>query len=207
MITTGRAIGQNEDVEEYDSDTEEPSVEHGNGPKTVSELVIQAQGGCKEAMSKLLARYEDHVFSMSLRRTEHYADAQDLTQEVLMQVVAKIDQLRSPAAFGGWISSMTRCMAVDAVTRVKKGVPTDPMNINAVDRETPVDRLMEEERDKEVHTAFWRLTDLDRETLTAFYLQGQSLQEMSDTFDAPVGTIKRRLHVARKRMGKETDAN
>ena len=44
---------------------------------------------------------------------------------------------------------------------------------------------------------------MDRETLVAFYVNGQSLVEMSDRFDSPVGTIKRRLHVARKRLAKE----
>ena len=42
-----------------------------------------------------------------------------------------------------------------------------------------------------------------RKTLEAFYVRGQSLLEMSDEFDAPVGTIKRRLHVARKRLAAE----
>jgi RNA polymerase sigma-70 factor (ECF subfamily) len=41
--------------------------------------------------------------------------------------------------------------------------------------------------------------------LVAFYLHGQSLVEMSDEFEAPVGTIKRRLHVARKRLAKELE--
>ena len=44
---------------------------------------------------------------------------------------------------------------------------------------------------------------MDRETLEAFYVRGHSLLEMSDEFDAPVGTIKRRLHVARKRLAQE----
>ena len=39
----------------------------------------------------------------------------------------------------------------------------------------------------------------------AFYVDGQSLIEMSDQFAAPVGTIKRRLHVARKRLAKELE--
>ncbi|MGL6094559.1 MAG: hypothetical protein ACRC7O_02005, partial [Fimbriiglobus sp.] len=34
----------------------------------------------------------------------------------------------------------------------------------------------------------------------AFYLRGRSLKQMSREFDAPVGTIKRRLHVARQRL-------
>jgi RNA polymerase sigma-70 factor (ECF subfamily) len=41
--------------------------------------------------------------------------------------------------------------------------------------------------------------------LQAFYLRGQTLLQMSDAFDAPVGTIKRRLHVARKRLAREME--
>ncbi len=49
------------------------------------------------------------------------------------------------------------------------------------------------------------MASLDRSTLVAFYLNGRSLLEMSDDFAAPVGTIKRRLHVARKRLAKELE--
>ena len=45
----------------------------------------------------------------------------------------------------------------------------------------------------------------DRATLEAFYVRGQSLLQMSDEFDAPLGTIKRRLHVARLRLAKEVE--
>ena len=40
----------------------------------------------------------------------------------------------------------------------------------------------------------------DRAALEAFYLRGRSLKQMAREFDAPVGTIKRRLHVARQRL-------
>ena len=42
--------------------------------------------------------------------------------------------------------------------------------------------------------------EVDRETLISFYFKGQSLKEMSDEFDRPIGTIKRRLHTARNRL-------
>ena len=40
----------------------------------------------------------------------------------------------------------------------------------------------------------------------AFYIQGQSLVEMAERLDAPLGTIKRRLHTARKRLKAELEA-
>ena len=48
-----------------------------------------------------------------------------------------------------------------------------------------------------------RLRELDRRTLIAFYVEGQSLKQMSDEFDSPIGTIKRRLHTARNRLREE----
>ncbi len=64
--------------------------------------------------------------------------------------------------------------------------------------------LAREER-SQVRAGLRRLKRTDRATLMAFYVDGQSLIEMSDQFAAPVGTIKRRLHVARKRLAKELE--
>ena len=47
-----------------------------------------------------------------------------------------------------------------------------------------------------------QLKALDRATLVAFYIRGHSLKQMSRDFETPVGTIKRRLHVARSRLKK-----
>ena len=56
----------------------------------------------------------------------------------------------------------------------------------------------------ETRTEIWkgldRLKPLDRDTLVAFYIKGRSLKQMSREFETPVGTIKRRLHVARNRL-------
>ena len=72
-------------------------------------------------------------------------------------------------------------------------------------RDTPLNLALEAERRTQVHAGLRRLGDLDRDTLVAFYVEGQSLIQMSDSFDSPVGTIKRRLHVARKRLAKELE--
>ncbi len=62
--------------------------------------------------------------------------------------------------------------------------------------------LASEER-SQVRAGLARLGKVDRQTLEAFYVQGRSLAEMSGDFSSPVGTIKRRLHVAQKRLARE----
>jgi RNA polymerase sigma-70 factor (ECF subfamily) len=76
---------------------------------------------------------------------------------------------------------------------------------NCLETETPLAQVLEGERQTQVRAGLSRLRDLDRETLVAFYVNGKTLIEMADEFDAPVGTIKRRLHVARKRLAKEVE--
>ena len=73
------------------------------------------------------------------------------------------------------------------------------------DSGTPLTAAIKSERRMHVRKGLARLRDLDRRTLEAFYMQGRSLVQMSDEFEAPLGTIKRRLHVARKRLAKEVE--
>ena len=77
------------------------------------------------------------------------------------------------------------------------------MDATIEDVRTPLAEALANERAQAVRAGLRRLRPLDRETLEAFYVRGQSLIEMADEFDAPIGTIKRRLHVARKRLASE----
>ena len=64
----------------------------------------------------------------------------------------------------------------------------------------PDHELEVKEAKAELHAGLRQLKAMDRETLEAFYLRGRSLEQMASEFEAPVGTIKRRLHVARHRL-------
>ena len=99
-------------------------------------------------------------------------------------------------------------MAINRIVRRVPDTPTGPEALDAacVEDETPLAVVLAGERRAQLRAGLARLRDLDRETLEAFYVQGQSLIEMSNAFDAPLGTIKRRLHVARKRLAKQMEA-
>ena len=81
-----------------------------------------------------------------------------------------------------------------------------PANVDANGQEStpvPLDEMLAHERQSHVRTGLKRLRSMDRETLVAFYIKGRSLCEMSNEFGSPIGTIKRRLHVARKRLAEK----
>jgi len=170
-------------------------------------LVRAAQAGDRDAQGRLVERYQGCVMAIAMRKLGNYAEAQELTQDVFVQALTKIGQLREPQAFGGWLRRITVRMAINRMVRRTPDIATEPVTLEAtcVERKTPLTDIMDVERAGQVREGLDRLGAMDRDTLVAFYMDGQSLIEMSDAFDAPVGTIKRRLHVARKRLAKEVE--
>ncbi len=172
---------------------------------STEDLVIAAQTGDREAFGELAARFEGMVQSVALRRLGNHAEALELSQEVLMRAMDRLHQLSEPKAFGGWLKSITVRMAINRQVRRRRAIDTEPATLEAtcVDERVPLVAALTAERAEQVRDGLGRLGELDRSTLVAFYVSGQSLIEMSDAFSAPVGTIKRRLHVARKRLAAE----
>lgn len=168
----------------------------------ITELVRQAQTGDRVAYGDLVKRFENAVYSIALARLRNPTDAQELTQEVFIHVMTKIGQLRDPACFIGWLKQITVRMAINRMTRnvPLQGTDQEILQNQADEIETPLDEMVRQERKSQLWNSLDRLKKLDRETLVAFYIRGDSLKKMSRDFETPVGTIKRRLHVARNRL-------
>ncbi|NIP86704.1 MAG: sigma-70 family RNA polymerase sigma factor, partial [Planctomycetales bacterium] len=62
---------------------------------TVAQLVRAAQDGDREAFGQLASRFEGAVYAIVVRRISHTAEAQELTQEVLVQALQRLHQLRA----------------------------------------------------------------------------------------------------------------
>jgi RNA polymerase sigma-70 factor (ECF subfamily) len=93
-------------------------------------------------------------------------------------------------------------MAINRVTRKGPIQGAEPEFLQSApgDEAGPLDEIIQSEN----RTAIWkgldRLKPMDRDTLVAFYIKGHTLKQMAREFATPVGTIKRRLHVARNRL-------
>jgi RNA polymerase sigma-70 factor (ECF subfamily) len=168
----------------------------------ITVLVDKAKNGDREAFGELAVRFEKSVYAMALTRVRNPSEAQELAQEVFVHAMRKIAQLRDPRCFAGWLRRITARMAINRLTRRGPAFGTEPEILEGVEGKVrPPDYELEANEAKaELHAGLKKLKADDRATLEAFYLRGKSLIEMSEEFDAPVGTIKRRLHVARHRL-------
>lgn len=170
--------------------------------RPTADLVRASQTGDRLAFGELFERFQPTVMAIAMRRLRDHADAQELCQDVFVQAMLKIGQLRTPEAFIGWLRQITVRMAINRAVRRAPAISVEPELLEATvtGDASPLDNVLEIERQRQVRDGLDRLGEMDRETLVAFYVDGQSLLEMADDFDAPLGTIKRRLHVARKRL-------
>ena len=182
-------------------------IEKINEIQSTADLVRAAQSGNSEAFGQLFERFQPTVLAIAMRRLGNMSEAQELTQDVFIQAMQKLGQLRTPEAFIGWLRQITVRMAINRAVRRGPSVAVEPEMLEAtlIGEESPLDKALAFERKEQIQEGLERLREMDRETLKAFYVQGQSLIQMADQFDAPIGTIKRRLHVARKRLAKEVE--
>src|SRR5207248_10261159 len=107
-------------------------------------------------------------------------------------------------AFAGWLRQITWRMAINRLTRrgpLHKVEPEVLENAEAADA-SPLEEMVKAEQAAALYKGLDRLKPVDRATLVAFYIRGRSLKQMAREFETPVGTIKRRLHVARLRLKK-----
>jgi RNA polymerase sigma-70 factor (ECF subfamily) len=173
----------------------------------ITELVERARAGERSAFGSLVERFQGTVYAIALARLRNPTEAQELAQEVFLHAMRKLDQLREPNCFAGWLRQITIRMALNRLTRRGPFLGMDPEILEQTESDgtSPLDELLRAEQAAALHRGLNRLKPLDRATLAAFYLRGRSLKQMSREFETPIGTIKRRLHVARNRLRKHLE--
>jgi RNA polymerase sigma-70 factor (ECF subfamily) len=173
----------------------------------ILQLVERAQAGDRVAYGELVERFQPAVYGLALSRLRNVNEAQELTQEVFIHAMTKLDQLRDPHCFLGWLRQITVRMAINRLTRRVPlwGTEPDVLQNTPDEADTPLEELLRAEERHELWGGLDRLKEVDRATLVAFYIRGRSLKQMSRDFETPVGTIKRRLHVARNRLRQQLE--
>jgi RNA polymerase sigma-70 factor, ECF subfamily len=170
--------------------------------ETMINFVLRAQLGDREAFDVLMTEFESRVFGVVMQRLRNTAEADEVVQEVFLRAFRKLPQLQEPERFAGWLCQIAVRLSINRVVRRPAEFCTETENLDGqqASADTPLDLLLRQENIEQLRAGLNRLGDIDRQTLWAFYFEGSSLKEMSDRFESPIGTIKRRLHTARGRL-------
>jgi RNA polymerase sigma-70 factor (ECF subfamily) len=171
-----------------------------------TELVIRALQGDKEAFGKLVDKYQGAVYGLCFHLVGNFADAQDLAQEALVRAYLDLHQLREPSKFASWLYRVTMNVCKMWLRKRKADfasldtvAPTEFLSALP----SPQEIVERKELQLAVRRAINSLSEKNRLTVTLYYMDGLSYQEISDFLGVPVTTVKSRLHKARLQLKEE----
>ena len=165
-------------------------------------LVLRAQSGDGDAFSDLVVLFQSRIYGIVMQRLRNTAEADEVVQEVFLRAFRKLPQLQEAERFGGWLCQIAVRLSINRAVRRPNETCFEPQSFDGLQEvdDTPFSAMIRQENIEQVREGLNQLGHMDRETLWAFYFEGSSLKEMSEQFESPIGTIKRRLHTARGRL-------
>ena len=147
-------------------------------------------------------RYGRKIYNFAYRLTGNPDDAADLVQEVLLRVRRGLASY-TPGSFEGWLWRITRNAFLDSV-RKRKRRPTSPLPDD--DRSTlltspsPDEVLASVRLSEDIQAALLKLPIGFRECVVLCDVVGLSYEEIAAAVEAPVGTVRSRIHRGRKML-------
>jgi RNA polymerase sigma factor (sigma-70 family) len=119
------------------------------GDLPIADLVASAQDGDQQAWDTLVDRYAPLVWSICRRYRLSRADAEDVGQDVWLQLVAHLGTIRDPAALPGWLATTTArqsARAARAAQRLHAGPAPEPGDLPDPAAATAEQELLQAER-------------------------------------------------------------
>lgn len=156
-------------------------------------ILVRCQLGERAAFDDLIRRWSPLLYRHACRRTGDLELARDLTQDIWLRVLRGIGGLRDRGQFRAWLFGIAHRTFMD---RLRERY-TRPAVMDFDPEDLVDDSFDDEVLGRALHTHLERLPKLDRDTLTLFYLQEYSIEEMASLLDIPAGTVKSRLFRAR----------
>lgn len=165
-------------------------------------LVLRAQLGHHDALRALHDRYNRRLLYYLRRMVSN--DAEDLLQEVWIKVVRNVGSLEEPGAFKAWLY---RTAHNQALSKLRKRTVDVGLEAIAEEPEAPSPNdddadtsLFEAYGGDALHRGLSRLTSVHCEVLTLRFLEELSYDEIASIVQCSVGTVRSRLHYAKKSL-------
>ena len=158
-------------------------------------LLALVQSGDEQAMASIFDRYSKVVYSVALRVLRDPAAAEDILQEIFMQIWRNPDSFTAArGSLGGWLAVVSRNRSIDTLRRKR---PTD--SVDDVILASPYNLANEAERNslmERARSVIVKLPSEQRKTLEMAFFDGLTHSEIAEMTGDPLGTVKTRIRSA-----------
>ncbi len=178
--------------------------------------VARLRRGDLDALSELIARYQNRLYRYLLRIVRQPAEAEDLFQQTWLKVIEKIRSFDASRNFDAWLFTLARNLAIDHLRRVHpqsldEPIANDERGETAAERipsteSAPFDRAMAAERRAQIGAAMAQLPLIYREVLALRFEEEMKIEEIAQVTGTPLSTVKTRLRRSLGQLRKALEA-
>ena len=176
------------------------------------ELVARVQKGDKRAFDLLVLKYQHKVVNLISRYIRDHSEVYDVAQKAFIKAYRALPQFRGESAFYTWMYRIAINTAKNYLVSQGRKLPS--IDIDAQDAEqfegesglkdndTPERIALKDEIETTVLKAIEDLPEDLRTAITLRELEGLSYEEIAETMQCPVGTVRSRIFRAREAIDK-----
>jgi len=179
------------------------------GTTDPEELARRAADGDRSALDELLRVIEPRVLRQVSRFLPHRQDAEEATQDVLLKVATRIGTFEGRSRFSTWLYEVTANQARQTYRSLRRRAAESTTDV-PVERPDPRTTSVIAGSRLDLLDALERLETEHPELVRAFVLRDLSDLEYADIarlLDVPVGTVKARIHHARRYVRESLDGS
>ncbi len=183
-----------------------------SGKKADQALVARVQRGDKAAFDVLVIKYQQKIVKLIMRYVRDPAEALDVAQEAFLKAYKALPKFRGDSAFYTWMYRIAINTAKNYLVANRRR-PLDydldlqdpeqyDMQARLKEIDTPEGLMLTEEIRENVNAAIENLPDDLRTAIILREFEGMSYEEIAQTMECPVGTVRSRIFRAREAIDK-----
>jgi len=166
------------------------------------ELIARSLQGDEQAKADLFLKYQGAITRWAGRIVKGSEEAQDIAQEVFLKIFQGLPEYRGESKFSVWLYRITYNLSVNFLQRVQqRQVPLEDHHTDRLASAPPSahqERAEEESRNERALAAIDRLPLHYKMVITMYYFQDFSYEDISQTLNIPLNTVK--THLRRAKM-------
>ena len=171
-------------------------------------LIHRILSGDDSAFNTLVERHQKGVHALIWRKIGDFHYAEELTQDVFLQVYKKLGALKDPKSFAGWLYVIAHRLTLNWIQRHKPAMesledtPLEEIDESSYTHYVTLEREADaaEQNAEIVKKLLERLPESERTVVTLYYLGEMTVKEIGNFLGVSVNTIKSRLRRGRERL-------
>ncbi|MCB0642437.1 MAG: sigma-70 family RNA polymerase sigma factor [Phaeodactylibacter sp.] len=178
------------------------------------QLLAALEAGSEVAFRQLVEEYQDQVVNTCLGFVPNLQDAEDIAQEVFIEIYRSISKFRQDAKLSTWIYRIAVTKSLEFIRHRKRkkraaffqsliGLEDDRLKGVQDGFNHPGYQLENQDLAKILYTAIEKLSDNQRTAFTLNQSDGLSVKEVAEIMDLSVSAVEALVHRARKNLRKQ----